>query len=374
MKIGILNFINAKNYGAVLQSFALKTLVEQMGMEPYIINRYAGATTKKQFYSYSFLPKFILGRLKWVCFDKFSEKYLIPKTKEYTTTNSLHNFDKNENFDIVIVGSDQVWRLEFSAVGYNYFLDFIKNKNTRKIAYAASFGTDKWTANKTATDYVKNLLENFTLVTVREKSGVKICSEIFNIHAKCVLDPTLLLNQKNYESLLLKNYQNIQENYLISYFLDNDKDKLLFFNNFANENKLKYMDIRFTYPYKNIFSLRKKFGEKNFSHISVPKWLSKIRNSKYVVSNSFHATVFSIIFKKQFLVTSFSAGGSERMKSLLRLLGLEDRYFNDISEVSMSLLSKPINYDKVYAKLTLEREKSISLLRNAITKNNIFKN
>ena len=79
MKIGILNFINAKNYGAVLQSFALKTLVEQMGMEPYIINRYAGATTKKQFYSYSFLPKFILGRLKWVCFDKFSEKYELGK-------------------------------------------------------------------------------------------------------------------------------------------------------------------------------------------------------------------------------------------------------------------------------------------------------
>lgn len=366
MKIGILTFHKAKNYGAVLQAFALITALKKLGVNPYIINRYADPKTIIHRVYNTFHPKFILARLTWIKFDKFSRKHLVPKTNKYTTINSLKYFGKKEKLDVAIVGSDQVWRMEFSAIGYNYFFDFIKGNNIRKMAYAASFGNDEWNENDSVTTRVRQLLKDFSSISVREKSGVKICSDIFDVNATHVLDPTLLLGREDYKSILLKCYSEKNSNTLVSYILGNNQESLKYCNKFAKCNDLIYTDLYYIYPLNRVFS-DSEYGIMHNLHISVPEWLVQIRNARYVVTNSLHAVIFSILFSKQFIVIDHPSGGTDRITSLLGLLCLQDRLVSKISEISLELFQKKIDFDSVYSKLDLEKKRSILFLQNSLS-------
>ncbi len=364
MKVGILTFHYAKNYGAVLQAFALQETLKKMGLNPIIINRYKGYNSIIQALYFNLRLKYILLALKWYSFNKFGKKHLI-KTRKFTTNKSIENFERNEKLDAVVIGSDQVWRMEFSSIGYNYFLDFIKNKNIKKVSYAASFGKDKWLEDKIVTAKVKDLLNDFNYISVREKSGVKICNQIFNINATHVLDPTFLLNGNDYDSLLLKGYSIENKNTLVTYFLGVNHTIISYCNRFAQRNGLDHTDLYYIYPLKKIFA-SSTYGAKHYLHIAVPEWIAQIRNAKYVLTNSFHGTIFAIIFKKQFVVIDSPGGGTERLISLLESLELQDRFISDISKVSFDLLNAWINYDKVHSKLMVEKEHSISFLKKSL--------
>lgn len=366
MKIGILTFHKAKNYGAVLQTFALQRTLKSLGVDAYIINRYSGYKTLIHQIYFTFHPSFIFQRSLWILFDHFSRKYLVPQTKKYKTNKSLKNFEKNENLDVVVVGSDQVWRMEFSNIGYNYFFDFIKGNDIRKISYAASFGKDKWNESEEVTIHVKQLLKDFNSISVREKSGVNICSEIFNIKATQVLDPTLLLKKEDYDSILLKNYPVRLNNTIVSYILGNNQESLRYCNSFAKNNDLDFHDLYCIYPINKIFSTSD-YGKMRLLHITVPKWLDEIRNAKYVITNSFHATVFSILFSKQFIVVDHTSGGTDRITSLLESLGLQDRFVLNITDISLMLFQEKIDYDSVNLKLETERTRSILFLRQSLS-------
>ena len=366
MKTGILTFHHAKNYGAILQTFALQTTLKEMGANPYIIDRYTvGKTIIHRIY-HTFDPRLILHRLSWSVFDQFSKKYLIPKTKKYKTINSLKYFEQKEKLDACIVGSDQVWRMEFSAIGYNYFFDFIKDSNIRKISYAASFGKEKWKENESVTTHVKQLLKNFNSISVREKSGVKICSDIFDVNATHVIDPTLLLKREVYESIFLNDYPEKMNATLVTYVLGNP-DAAKYCHKFSKECDLDYVDLYYV-PHINKFFLALKYGIKHYLHISVPEWLWQIKSAKYVVTNSFHATIFSILFGKQFIVVDHPSGGTSRIDSLLELLGLQDRFVKNISDISLELFQKKIDFDSVYSKIDVEKNQSILFLQNALFK------
>ncbi|MDO9594865.1 MAG: polysaccharide pyruvyl transferase family protein [Lutibacter sp.] len=366
MKVGILTFHKAKNYGAVLQAYALKTTLKKLKVNPYIINRYAGSKSIIHKLYFTLWPKYILQRITWFSFDRFAKQHLIPKTRKYSSVKSLNKFNKYENFDVVIVGSDQVWRMEFSAIGYNYFLDFIKSNTIKKISYAASFGNDEWKKDLSITTNIKQMLNDFSSISVREISGVKICSDVFNTKATHVLDPTLLLNEKEYDSLLLKNPFSNNENVLVSYILGN-QESVKYCNLFAKKNNLDYTDLYYVYQFNSVFSPLE-YGRKHYLHLTVNEWITQIKYAKYLVVNSYHATIFAIIFKKQFIVVDHPSGGTGRITSLLEQLGLQDRFISHISGISLNLFMKQINWDLVDMKLAIEKEKSIVYLKESLTK------
>lgn len=370
MKAGILTFHKSKNYGAVLQAYALITILKKLGVDPCIINRYE--VTKSLFYKVYFLihPKHILFRLSWIKFDDFSKYFLTPITKKYTSNKNLKHFQNNENINIAIVGSDQVWRMEYSNIGYNYFFDFLSSQKVKKISYAASFGKEVWKENEIVTSHVKQLLSEFHCISVREKSGVKICNDIFQVNSTNVVDPTLLLDRIDYEKLLLNDVTKRKTSNFVSYILDN-KEAIKYCNQFANTNDYSYTDLYHVYPFWRFLS-KPHFGLKNYFHLTVPEWLSQIKNAEYFVTNSFHATIFAIMFKKQFLVFDNPSGGSDRLLCLLDLLGLQNRFISKIQEISLDLFISEIDWEKVDCKISLERDFSTKYLYDALFKEDKF--
>lgn len=365
MKVGILTFHRSKNYGAVLQAFALQKVLKKKGFEAYIIDRYLGYKTLFHRVYHLFYPKFIYTRLTWKIFDRFSKKYIQPRTKKYNSARSLKQFNKTEKFDAVIVGSDQVWRMEFSQIGNNYFLDFINDHAVKKISYAASFGNDKWNGDKMVTKNICELLKDFNSISVREISGVKICADVFNLRATHVLDPTLLLNREDYESIIDISSDKYRNKKLVSYILGNKLEELRYCDNFARKNKLDYEDIYHAYSLYEFFS-KPIYGRKKFIHLSVPQWLSEIKDAEYIITNSFHATVFAIIFGKQFIVLDHKSGGTSRLISLLNLTGLQDRFIHNIKDVSLEHLQKPIDYKSAHSMIEIEKKRSFEFIEHSL--------
>lgn len=364
MKIGILTFHFALNYGAVLQTFALSRYLKELGHDVFIIDRIpASKTIFHEIYS------FLHGPLKlfyWKKFREFSKAYLQPKTRRYASFSSLSSF-QDENFDFVIVGSDQVWR--FKMIGFNYFLDFVNGNRTKKISYAASFGKAHWNESTNYTETIKKMLNDFTAISVRENSGVTICKNIFGVDAACVLDPTLLVTGDFYENQLLNNYPKKSNEKIVSYFLgSNPKRDLVPCANLAKLMGLLYEDLWFiesqNYSLLNIHKMH------NYTHVRVEYWLNEIRNAKYIITNSFHATVFAILFRKQFVVIDLPGGGTSRIEHLTKILNLEDRFISSIDDLSIDLLNKSIDYNAVETNLNIYRKESHDFLVKSLNTKN----
>lgn len=361
MKVGILTLHKSKNYGAVLQLYALKTILEKKAIDTYIIDRYSVHKNILYYLYFKLYPKHFIFSIKWFFFDKFNKKYLSKKTRKYTSTKSLTKFCQNENFDICIVGSDQVWRLEYSDIGLNYFFDFIEDSNVKKISYAASFGLNDWNENIEITLKIKNLLKNFTAISVREESGIKICNDIFNVDASLVLDPTLLLDKEDYEKLFIKKQFKRKSGKIISYILGNNKEAISKCKKVSQELNYEYSDLYSTCSILEYFTLNRN-SNKNIFHVSVENWLFEINNADYIITNSFHGTVFSIIFEKQFIVIDHKTGGSDRIYTLLKILGLEDRFFVDENSININNLNRVVNFKEVKEKLELIKTDSLSFI------------
>lgn len=364
MKVCILTFHKAKNYGAVLQAFALMHTLNKMGASPFLINRLPDYKNWIYLLYFRLHPKFLVKKLTWIRFDRFAQKFLIPKTRAYKKQD-LHNFEQNEKPDACIAGSDQVWRMEYSDIGYNYFFDFLDGTKTRKIAYAASFGKAEWEEDQAVTEKVKVLLRDFHAVSVRESPGTDICSKIFDTQATHVLDPTLLLNREDYESILLAGSPAFKKYDLVSCFLNNTK-AMEYCDHLAKQHNLSYIDLYQTTSLIKSLSPAGS-GAKRWLHMSVQEWLSQIRQADYLITNSFHATVFAILFRKQFIVLDHPSGGTARITGLLRLTGLHDRFVTGTAAISIPLLQKKIDWNSVHGKLAPEKEKSLLFLKKALS-------
>lgn len=345
MKIGILTFHWAQNYGAVLQCYALKCKLEEMGHDVYIIDRipkYRGFLRKLYHrFSYKYWGA-------WIPFSRFNRYVLIPKTR-------------TEELDAVVVGSDQVWR--WNLMGYTYFLDFVDGSKTRKYAYAASFGLSHWTDNGLDTERVRALLNEFRAISVRERTGVKICREQFGVEAQLVMDPTLLFDAAFYERNLLGNFPPVCRHRIVSYILGEENvEQCLAISHWADEKSLEYVDLFWT---RTGFPALKQQGKK-FFHFTVSEWLDEIRGAEVVITNSFHCTVFAILFRKPFVVLNNQSGGSDRLKTLLDALGLGDRFFSSVSDYPRlwKRLYQPIDYEAVASRIRACRQESLSFLQH----------
>lgn len=316
-KVGILTLPITTNYGGILQLFALYQTLQKKGYDVKYIRRRWNSVDYGNIHKFKrwIYQTFIIRKFK-----KFEYKYLSNSTRKIE---SHEEFVKLcEDFYAIVVGSDQVWRAKNTrGVGDDYFLD-IGDKKTKRIAYAASFGIDYWDEiSPNHTRRVRSLLNNFSKLTVRETSGVKICHDIFGVKAYQVLDPTLLLEKDDYiRTFGLKRNKFTSTKVLGVYLLDESIEKQKLIDEFAS----KY---GFVVNYVNRTSLSRldKILPKDLTKSGIEDWLTAIYNSDFMLTDSFHGTVFSIIFNKPFYSINNVNRGSTRFESLFDYLGIQNR-------------------------------------------------
>lgn len=360
-KVGILTLPLKNNYGGIIQLIALYHFLEKEVFQPIWIDKRQWHTPIKNtaikllennpFYRIYDPKEFGRSKEFLKIIAPFLDIYLPKRTWPIYSQEQL----KQEIFDLdaVVVGSDQVWRLEYVKDNYpTYFLDFVPH-NTKKIAYAASFGKDYWEGTDESIKIVKKLLGDFDLVTVREDSGIGVCKERFEIeNLYHVLDPSFLPDINFYERMI-KNQNFNKKTELFNYVLDPTAESDELVKNIAQQQNLNVYKIY----------LRESNFSKNDSLIA--KWLAHFYYADFVVTDSFHGMVFSIIFKKQFLVIGNKKRGLTRFSSLLKLLNLENKLVENPSDIENHMQLK-INYAEVDQKLAKLREKSKNLLINSL--------
>lgn len=352
INIGILTFHFSKyNYGAVLQTYSTYKTVESLGYKANIIN-YEPKTGSFKEKVWNFIMTF-LG-YNFLLFRKKNLPNILKKTQNSTELKELNYY-----IDGFIVGSDQVWRyIDNTEALYRYFFDFV-DEDKIKVSYAASFGVDDWPTNNTVvTKNIKNLLSRFDSISVREDSGVSICNHVFNVKAIQVLDPTLLADKNIFDDLL-KN-QTINRNKILSYMmLHNNLNYEYYFKKLAKDNKLNFKRVqgKKIYPKKMMFLFN-----------SVSKWLAYLRDAEFIVTDSFHCVCFAIIFNKKFIVISNPVTGVTRLKSLLKLIKQEHRFYTDINKIPENILNIDIDYEIVDSIIKLEKINSLEFLKKALSK------
>lgn len=378
MKIGILTLPLHTNYGGILQAYALQTFLERMGHEVIVLNRDRSiySPKHKQILSYTkyLIKKYCLGR-KVSPFKSAKRKNIEREEREqytsvfinkYIHTYVVKKIDKDvpKNVDAFVVGSDQVWRHKyftrlFKSRIENAYLKFCEGENVKRIAYAASFGTEEWEYTEAETKECARLLALFDAVSVREESGVKLCSDkLARNDAKHVLDPTMLLSQEDYIKIVDDAETPKSSGNLMCYVLDDNADIQEMINSIAQKRGL------------TPFVANSKVEEKSRSNKEriqppVERWLRGFMDAEFVVTDSFHACVFSILFHKPFVVIGNKTRGYSRFESLLKLFGLENRLIENVSQFEPSLLN-PLS-DDVYIKLDEYRNNSIGFLNRALT-------
>lgn len=366
MKIGILTLPLVDNYGGILQAFALQTSLKKMGHEVYLINRRRNSISmidsmKMRLKSFVLYLQnkdndWVFSEKMWEekeilasCYTKqFIDKYIYPQTNSLS---SVKDLKKMPRLDAYIVGSDQVWRPQYTPNIYNYFFDFLEGVESKRIAYAASFGTEDWPFTITQTKKCKRLLRLFTSISVREDIAVDMCRQYFEVDALHVLDPTLLLSAEEYLSLIDLSLTQDHKEEVMSYILDQDTTKKQIVNTLAKALNYKVFDLTLTGFNKD---------SKLESTPPVETWLKGFVNAKYIITDSFHGTIFSILFNKPFIAIGNSRRGLSRFKSLLSIFSLEDRLIIDFENVESKIKnSQPIDWNRINK--IIEENRSLSL-------------
>lgn len=370
LKIGILTLPIAENYGGILQALALYRYLHNQGHDVVLIYKETYQVPWKKlareillkipFHNFRNIKnnnKVNEERLERKKFHRsFIEKEIFKISQYLYTKQDLENFAKKENFDAVIVGSDQVWRKAYINDKYykSYFLDFIDEAKTKKIAYAASFGKDYW-EGKGDSEEISKLLKEFTAISTREKSGIDVCKNSFGFNnAKHILDPTMLMNKNFYINEIISKYDisNISKGGLLTYVLDEEDEKKEIIN-----------FIKETLKMDKVHHL-KGFNSSKITY-SVPEWLASFAYADFVVTDSFHGMVFSIIFEKDFVVIGNHDRGLDRFTSLLSLLGLEDRMVFSMEDLKHKKINS-IDYTRVNKILEENKKSSLEFLMGAL--------
>lgn len=344
MKIGLLTLPFNNNYGGLLQCYALQTFLKEQGHEVYVIKHNFSRKGNLKSKIYSIIKRLLRKDLKYkiqtTAMQQFENTYL-RETHLISSTQALHSL-KKYNFDVLIVGSDQVWRFEYTKDNFaEYFLNFAKEWHIKRFAFAASFGIDSWTINCKETQELKHLIKLFNKVSVREISGIKLCKEYLNSEAIQLLDPTFLTLAENYRSLY--SHSNSNSKTLAIYLLDISQEKIDAVNNISHQ-----MNLSPTFIGKN---------PNNGIYQKVEDWLKGIDTSSLVITDSFHGVVFSIIFNKPFILLMNENRGATRFSSLFQTFN-----FNKVYSCSMPFSTDYINLiDRNLYKQIIENNKKLSI-------------
>lgn len=367
MKLGILTQPLEENYGGILQAYALQQALLQLGHQPVVINRVSNDAYNRSTYirmkhfagrvyrlpqhrsfrrllrPENYMEQCIRDRLFTHTY-RFIRQY-IDTSPRLATTQAFLNYIKGNQFDGYIVGSDQCWRPKYSPNIYTYFLDFVSNKSAiKRLAYAASFGVDAWEYSEEETAKCAELIRKFDAVSVREDSGIGLCAEYLQYdNAIQTLDPTLLLNREDYiHRLHLEDFPQSDGN-MLTYVLDKSPDKTGVIDQIAQQTGLQPFSVIAPHSYFE----NECFPLSQCVQPPVEKWLRGFMDAKMVVADSFHGSVFAILFNKPFIAIGNHERGMTRFHSLLKQFQLEDRLIYTPSDINDKLLSSPIDWNKV---------------------------
>jgi len=379
MKIGILTQPLHNNYGGLLQAYALQTTLKRLGHDAWLINR--------EFKKRTIIRK-IASFAKWIIFNyvfnrkysrfspspkekeiisihtsEFIRKHIKPITNKIECTRELKKLNR-QGFDAYIVGSDQVWRPAYSPCITNYFLDFCENQsNIKRISYAASFGVDNWEFTPRQTIKCVKLAKKFDSVSVREYSGVDLCRKYLETDAVHVLDPTMLLDVADYMKLIEDEKEEKIPGNLFVYILDETNEKQSIVDKVSAELNL----IPFSIMPKKKLTRDTKKSINDCIFPPVTRWIKGFMDAEFVITDSFHGTVFAIIFNKPFITIANKTRGLTRFTSLLRIFDLEHRIITNSNEINDKLLDEKINFDKlnkIRKKQQLKAFEVLSILKN----------
>lgn len=348
-KIGILTFHFANNYGAVLQCCALRRVINTLpGCSAEVINYIPSDVTYGKCWNTQ--RERTLFQQKRDLFKLFLQKHCNVEGKTLSFLNG------NE-YDYFCVGSDQVWNTGYLWTKI-YFLPF-ESDTAKKISYAASVGV-KGDSEFLDKRILKEYLPDFCNISVREQEHIALIEAVTGNQCECVLDPTLLLDSNDYEELICN--ESLREKEFIFFFWINHDDNVMRGIEFVNTLSGKYkLSIVHSIIGAEDYLFNRNYGCMMFE--GVENFLWYVKNARFVVTNSYHATLFSIQFKKifwSFIVTSMRS----RFDSLVEKLGIEDRIIE--SYLPFQDIEETIEYSEIFRKLNLEREKSMKYLCNAL--------
>lgn len=369
MKTGILTLPLHTNYGGILQAYALQTVLERMGHDAYVISladkplrlpvwrmpvKYARRLLRNlKGHPYPIFYERKFNREKPIVrqhTDKFIRRYIKPAV--YEGYGSIREGD----FDAIVVGSDQVWRPQYFDDIRTAYLDFTSGWKIRRMAYAASFGTDRWEYGRLLTAQCARLLKRFDYVSVREDSGVDLCRERFGVEAEHVLDPTMLLHADDYALLAGSCGMYDGKRGMMCYILDDTPWKAALTASVAESLNLQPFRVN-----SRVEDINAPLAER--VQPPVEQWLRGFIDSRFVITDSFHACVFSIIFNKPFIAVANRGRGVSRFRSLLSMFGLEARLLDEEASPDVrALVSGGIQWDDVNGRLSRYRDMSMDFL------------
>lgn len=373
MRIGISTWFHYENYGTILQAVALQQYLRDLGHEVFLLNYIPTPVSreninlkrkikiKKKISNKIGIQLLNVSKVKWK--HGFNKKSLGFKKmiQEYCVlTSEIHNREEAKkickHFDVLICGSDQIWNPNWLD-GF-YFLQFAE-ESTKKIAYAPSFGVSQ--VKLSSREIIRKYLLSFDCITVREKQAAKIVHQLIGKVPEVVVDPTLLLGKERWESFIGTELES-KEKYALCYFLGEKKSQWI-----AMYKSVKKKGLKIKIIPQTGYSYFKK-GEV-LKEVSPVDFISLIHNAEEVYTDSFHATVFSIIFKRDFYIferfdNADPGSQNSRIYNLIDRLSLHERLLdyncNCISEAPR------INYKHVENIMNTDIKLSKELLMNCM--------
>ena len=383
MKIGILTQPLHNNYGGLLQAFALQTVLEREGHEVRVIKRLPEKRSLikridliiRRLFRWVLHPKksienYLSRRSKYIDRELIAQNtsYFIRKyiniTDPITDTKAL-KIEALDGYDAFIVGSDQVWRLHYSPHMPNYFLDFTKDMpGIKRVAFAASFGLDYWHFPQSLTNKCKKLIQQFDAVSVREDSAVNLCRDYLGVEAEHVVDPTLLLSRQDYLDLIAKENEPQSEGDLYYYILDMNDEKRSFITRCAEELGLKPFTVM---PDKGCLRAESN-DSSSYIYPPVTKWIKGFVDSKFVITDSYHGCIFSVLFNVPVVVIGNPERGMARFESLLRTFDSLSKLFISGELPSSAKIYEPINWQEINNRIAEEKKRAIEFLNTNLIK------
>ena len=366
-KVSLITLQNVPNYGSVLQCYATEQTIKKIGFDVETINYLPERMTKLGMlknikYKTKKLENSLLARtaarfvifpsylLRFRTFKKFRNNYLNMTKKVYKNYNEIKS--NIPTADIYCTGSDQVWNSEWNdEIDKALFLGYAPDEK-KKIAYAASFG--KKELQKNEIEETRKMLRRYDRISLRESSGVDIVESLGIKGSVNVVDPTLLLCGDEWRKLSSNRYKG--KKYILVYNLNRNKK----IDNYAKmlSDKTGIQVVYLSYQLHDFY--------KNGKMICNPKvedFISLIDNAEYVISDSFHATAFSLNLNTQFVIV-YPGKFSTRLQSLLKLLNLENRVATDENDISV--VENVIDYGIINKKMQGMREESYNWLKESL--------
>lgn len=384
-KVAIVSCYFKKNYGSMLQAYATQKFLDNQGIENETINIEENIDFKKgkskfyksQIFNFTFI-KSKMGMVKLKLDKKINKKLqenlsvrdkAFEKFKSnFKLTKSFHTYkeltDNSNNYGSFIVGSDQLW-LPVNVVADYYTLNWVP-ENINKVSYATSFGIS--IIPEKYKEMYKKFLERINYISVREKNACKLVEDLSSRKAELVCDPTLLLDKNEWMEIQQES-PIIEGNYILCYFLGKNIEHRKFAERLKEKTGYKIVSLNHSDEYVKYSD---KFADETPYDVGPGEFVNLIRNAKYVCTDSFHGTVFSLINQVEFFTFErFSSKNSKvstnsRIYSLLELVNLKDRLLKGNENVE-EILNKKINFGEVNQKIEKFRESSRNFLKNALS-------